>query len=548
MKRMFFIVLSLLCVGSFIWGGGQGNQTDNSAAVMDNGRELIGNTYTTGLPIIKNPETFKIAFAKANSDKSNNFMEKEIFKKAERETGMKINFIEISETIQDERTSIMLAADPPDAFCFMLRDIQMVQNTGLFVNLMENDMMKKYAPHIYSNIEEIPDGWNMLRFPDGAVYSMPSAFEVNYDNDGQGIHVIRKDWLDKLGLKMPTTLDEYVNVLKAFRDRDPNGNGIKDEIPVGFREGPFSQWIGHILSYSGPWGMAADRSSKPFYWFRIENKKVIPVLNEKRYRDFLAFYHMLIEERLLDPEGFSQTVSQYTAKRVGDIYGNLTVWDISTYIPQIWAVVPPISAPGYKYVATGYNNSYQGKNNGFVIMKVSKNPTAVLRWWDYLGSSTEMKYLMRYGPEGGLWERDSSGQVWSIYPEETDPNFTRENKKYTWGAFNNTPIILKREMEKNNPDKYPLAVSRAKMVDVIKDYFPKEMVPFRFVPLETSRQRILIENEINAYLETFVSNAVLHGVGLDDAGWNNHLKQLEMINYPAWLKWYQDLIDGNLLK
>ena len=41
---------------------------------------------------------------------------------------------------------------------------------------------------------------------------------------------IRQDWLDKLGLSMPTTVDEWYNVLKAFR-ADPNGNGKADEIP-----------------------------------------------------------------------------------------------------------------------------------------------------------------------------------------------------------------------------------------------------------------------------------------------------------------------------
>ena len=42
---------------------------------------------------------------------------------------------------------------------------------------------------------------------------------------------VRQDWLDKLGLKAPQNVDELYTVLKAFRDRDPNGNGKKDEIP-----------------------------------------------------------------------------------------------------------------------------------------------------------------------------------------------------------------------------------------------------------------------------------------------------------------------------
>ena len=48
---------------------------------------------------------------------------------------------------------------------------------------------------------------------------------------------IRQDWLDKLGLKTPETVEEYYNVLKAFKEQDPNGNGKQDEIPYFMRQG-----------------------------------------------------------------------------------------------------------------------------------------------------------------------------------------------------------------------------------------------------------------------------------------------------------------------
>ena len=49
--------------------------------------------------------------------------------------------------------------------------------------------------------------------------------------------LIRQDWLDKLNLKAPTTVDELHDVLYAFRNEDPNGNGLKDEIPLFDRAG-----------------------------------------------------------------------------------------------------------------------------------------------------------------------------------------------------------------------------------------------------------------------------------------------------------------------
>ena len=63
--------------------------------------------------------------------------------------------------------------------------------------------------------------------PDGNIYGLPHA-EFDINNYVLMWNIIRQDWLDKLGLEMPATIDEYHDVLVAFRDQDPNGNGKKD--------------------------------------------------------------------------------------------------------------------------------------------------------------------------------------------------------------------------------------------------------------------------------------------------------------------------------
>lgn len=58
---------------------------------------------------------------------------------------------------------------------------------------------------------------------------------------------IRKDWLDKLGMEVPTTMDEFYNMLVAFRENDMNGNGVKDEVvdlPMNFTGNALAAWFG----------------------------------------------------------------------------------------------------------------------------------------------------------------------------------------------------------------------------------------------------------------------------------------------------------------
>lgn len=70
-----------------------------------------------------------------------------------------------------------------------------------------------------------------VTFPDGNIYGIP-AYAPEIGNEYCYRAWINKTWLDALGLEMPSTIEEFYNVLKAFKEQDPNGNGKADEIPM----------------------------------------------------------------------------------------------------------------------------------------------------------------------------------------------------------------------------------------------------------------------------------------------------------------------------
>jgi putative aldouronate transport system substrate-binding protein len=70
---------------------------------------------------------------------------------------------------------------------------------------------------------------NRLVTIDGKMYGLPDPGQIP-TTDGL---VIRKDWLDKLGLQMPKTVDELIAVAKAFTENDPDGNGKNDTYGFG---------------------------------------------------------------------------------------------------------------------------------------------------------------------------------------------------------------------------------------------------------------------------------------------------------------------------
>lgn len=89
-------------------------------------------------------------------------------------------------------------------------------NDGVLMNISPYDSQ---IPHF---LKMNPDA-EKLGVLEGNRYAMATNLGINY-----GAYYIRKDWLDKLGLDVPESLDEYMAVCKAFTEQDPDGNGKKD--------------------------------------------------------------------------------------------------------------------------------------------------------------------------------------------------------------------------------------------------------------------------------------------------------------------------------
>ena len=107
---------------------------------------------------------------------------------------------------------------------------------GYLVDLlpyMEGDMYKEYRARMAELYGEdyFEEMLGYLKSPDGAVYGLPNVAFTETSGVTTSAWINQK-WLDNLGLEMPTNWDELVNVLRAFKTQDPNGNGKADEIPA----------------------------------------------------------------------------------------------------------------------------------------------------------------------------------------------------------------------------------------------------------------------------------------------------------------------------
>ncbi len=105
------------------------------------------------------------------------------------------------------------------------------------VSIRLNELMDEWMPNFKSIVEEYPTIGRDLRLDDGSYTFISTLYDIEDDNDRIATSkfglAIRKDWLETLGYdSVPTTMDEWFQVLMDFKQNDPNGDGQQNEEPI----------------------------------------------------------------------------------------------------------------------------------------------------------------------------------------------------------------------------------------------------------------------------------------------------------------------------
>ncbi|MCQ6561436.1 extracellular solute-binding protein [Paenibacillus mendelii] len=184
----------------------------------------------------------------------------------------------------NEKLNVLAASNNfPDLF--QIWDASMYSkwmNKGVFLDLQP--LLKDY-PNIVGNVTD--EALRMMN-PKDKVYGLPMyapAFRSNLS--------IRKDWLDKLNLTMPTTVDEFYNVAKAFAEQDPDGNGKKDTIGFSLSVGT-NQIVG-IDYLKGAFGLANN-------WALVDGKLVPQQVQAAEWKALAEFLRKAYAEGVLDKD------------------------------------------------------------------------------------------------------------------------------------------------------------------------------------------------------------------------------------------------------
>lgn len=357
-----------------------------------------------------------------------------VLNKIQEDTGVKIDWTCMSDSLAEQVNIRIGGGDLPDAFMavgFSNYDIANYGADGVFLDLTPY-LTEEYMPNLSKILEENPDIRAAITMSDGGIYGLPAGERMGTAGIGAEedysiytipqFSMINKAWLDDLGLPVPTTLDELHTALKAFKDNDMSakyyGNEAGSTIPMSTG---FDQWCwGQNIFYAGfgftnwPNDVCNDLVLK-------EDGTVEFVCASDSYREAVTYFHNWFEEGLMDLGMFSQSDTQLIAKCSQGYVGVTTWWYIEEVMGEYaddYVFLPILDGPdGTHHVTVRTGGAINSGNLN--ITSDCESPANLLKFYDQW-YDPEIVMQLQYGPIGVYFtEKDENGVWQSISDEES---------------------------------------------------------------------------------------------------------------------------------
>ena len=488
--------------------------------------------------------------ANTESDPNN----RTIFKRLQEKTNVEIEWTAIqSDQWADKVTLAMANPNSLTDFIFSAdfsdSDLLKYADQGIIIPLEE--YIDAYMPNLSSVFEKYPEYRKMCEDTDGHIWALPWIEQLGSGKEAiqtvGNMSFINKKWLDFLGLDVPETVDEFEQVLIAFRD---NASAIQEEfgiegsiIPMSCIVNDGDQDCGILIN---GFGEGYGDMDKTRHIAVTDDLEVISAATQEGYKDGITWLHKLYEEGLIDPEAFTQEWSTYVSKGKSGRYGVCFSWDVANIDNlQDWVPLPALTADTRNI--TPQNGSFtSGFNRGrCVVTAVAQNPALVCAGLDQM-----------YDPF------QSPQNNWGTYGEDDDfdifelgENAEGEEMLVHAPLGDASPVEVREAESVNGPlavldDYYDVYVTcpddAQYRLDWIKEYYTPDMnrnyvFPNVLMSQEDTDTIADLETDISQLINEKKADWIMNG--FTDADWEQYLSDLDAYGLAEYLEVYQKYLD-----
>lgn len=522
--RLFIALLALLIVAALSFGAGQG---EGDAAGADAGFN------ESGYPIVDQPVTLTMVTNSVPMTRDHNTLP--MFQSLEDLTNVRVEWEQVRSGYGEKKSLILASGDLPDAFFGMLTvtDSDILNNSSFFVPM--NDLIDRYGHNIEAMFAEAPITAKMAVMPDGNIYGLPQTRFANPSHET--VMWINQEWLDALDLDAPTDLDEFYDVLKAFKEGDPNGNGVADEIPLLFNGSGIHAFAGIDVLLS-PFGIAVPGVANIAPLTVVDGQaKLYPALEE--YRDAMKFYHRLYSEGLIYSEVFTQA-DQFS--NIGKSPDNATVGVglhyLHTTLLGQWATqythLLPLEGPGGRNYAFDPGVMRMGKNT-FMITSANEYPEVTMRWANELYDPM-MSMQLFFGSIGDRLIQNDDGSFGIVPPPE---GVAAGPWKWENGPADRSPMHIPETMIAKVTQDPETSYRNVQIEQELTPfYFPADRVyPPVSLTQEESQTIARLYVTVKGYMDQMLAEFIVNGDV--DQKWPEYIRTLESMGFEQLEATYQ---------
>jgi putative aldouronate transport system substrate-binding protein len=564
-KRVLICAIVALGFLSGVYGGGRRDTAGTASAVKADRSNF---TALGTFPIVKNKETINVMLAQTRNEfnAETNWMTKFY----EDKTNVHVNWTIVPVAQYKEKVNLALASDEAldviiagghTQTMFSMTDILKFAEQQLILpihGLIETDSV--YTKQRLNELE----GWrDVITLPDGGIYNFPSA------NDCLHCQYYEKMWvnlefLKNLNLKIPTTTDEFRDMLIAFRDRDANGNGDpRDEIPLMGATDNFGTKVSSYLMNAFTFDNGLDR-------VYLKNGKVAASFLQPEYQEGLRYLNQLYRENLVSKDSFTQNRTNRARLNSGKYesiigcipnnhHGDLGTREPGQPVRWIdYEPIPPLKGPrGTQITRYSYYDKFQTERASAFIPASSRNPALIVRWLDWF-LSEEGTMTLIFGEKGNAWVDADLGATGpdgrpakykTVSMQPTHPYYNNFNWDQLFPNFRTENFRLTQQTPEDMRSPDGQGAERLLYVKTKENYVPygqdvKDILPPLYYSAADVSEVASLTTNINTYVEESIAKFVVGDMNINTE-WNTFQNNLRNLGVDRYLEIIQKTYDNS---
>ena len=565
------LAMSMLATAAL---SGCGNSGDNSADNIDATQADYLNLDGT-LPIIKDAA----AFEEANGGKLSMMIINDAARTVEvkdlamvqrwkEDTGIEFDWQVIAADGAAEKLSLTLTAgdELPDAFWNFIGGLSgqyAVQYAEQDVFIPTQDLINEYCPTLVQILEDNPQYQKEIVTPDGNMYGFPYIEQMKGLVMTSGPLLINQNWLDQVGMDLPTTVDEFTDILYAFKEAgDLNGNGEADEIPALTMFGPeeIDQFGSYNMFYrfTGCFGQADSYCYGNYladHLAVIDGKITFTGMNES-IRKTADYFHQLYADGLLNVNCFESTsTTNYTNSELiqteakAGVVGVWTDMQITdNNVRHEYVAVPELTGEDGGLSGFPLNYSEMQDTSDTCITTECKFPEVIACFVEYLISDPSLSVQSNWSAVGYNYYEDENGMLCFNLDENGDIIPVEPYTSFGEMRTNTTPargsmIVLDEYYDTVCQYTYDAVnLLEFQYVNGKEEQLSRGTnVPKLLMTVEENQRLNQIQPVISDIVDRYVATSVQNGT--DDASWNQYLSDLEAAGVNELVEIFQGAYD-----